>query len=221
MTTQRIWCRAWIKRVLPALIAMAFGIQTARGQTHSISCESVPIEFLGGSAEVSEIVCAAARQTVQVLDQCGIAIIGRIRVEIADTLDTQCGAPAYGSFDAASSTIKLASLSACIAHFPAGSSYSRLAPQLPLIARGIYYEGWRPSRTPRRVRSQDEFLQGIAAELAPHPIEAENAARDVFSLLAQAIDSGEIADVIGQLPTSIKELWPEGMRAWAAKRSKA
>jgi len=49
----------------------------------------------------------------------------------------------------------------------------------------------------------------------------ENAAIDVFSLLAQAIDSGEIADVIGQLPAGIKELWPEGMRTWAAKRGKA
>ena len=93
--------------------------------------------------------------------------------------------------------------------------------QLPLIARGIYYEGWRPSRTPQRTRSRDEFLQGVAAVLTPHPIKAEYAARDVFSLLAQAIDSGEIADVIGQLPASIKELWPEGIRTWAAKRSKA
>ena len=96
-----------------------------------------------------------------------------------------------------------------------------LGAQLPLIARGIYYEGWRPSRTPRKARSQDEFLEGVAAELAPHPIRAANATRDVFSLLAQAIDSGEIADVIGQLPTSIKELWPEGMRTWAARRAKA
>jgi hypothetical protein len=26
---------------------------------------------------------------------------------------------------------------------------------------------------------------------------------------------------IGQLPAGIKELWPEGMRTWAAKRGKA
>ncbi|MGD9715243.1 MAG: DUF2267 domain-containing protein [Thermomicrobiales bacterium] len=95
-----------------------------------------------------------------------------------------------------------------------------LGAQLPLIVRGVYYEGWRPSRTPGGARSRDEFLQGVAAELTPHPINAENAARDVFSLLAQAIDSGEIADVIGQLPASIKELWPEGMRTWAVRRGR-
>ncbi len=96
-----------------------------------------------------------------------------------------------------------------------------LAAQLPLIVRGVYYEGWRPSKTPEQLRSQDEFLEGVSAKLVPHPIGAEPATRDVFSLLAQAIDSGEIADVINQLPASIKELWPEGMRIWAAKRGVA
>jgi uncharacterized protein (DUF2267 family) len=94
-----------------------------------------------------------------------------------------------------------------------------LGAQLPLIVRGIYYEGWRPSQTPEKVRSQDEFLEGLSAKLAPHPIRAQSATRDVFSLLAQAIDSGEIANVINQLPAGIKELWPEGMRTWAAKRA--
>jgi uncharacterized protein (DUF2267 family) len=96
-----------------------------------------------------------------------------------------------------------------------------LGAQLPLIVRGIYYEGWRPSKTPEKMRSQDEFLEGVSAKLAPHPIGAQSATRDVFSLLAQAMDSGEIADVINQLPADIKKLWPEGMRAWAAKRGAA
>lgn len=94
-----------------------------------------------------------------------------------------------------------------------------LAAQLPIIVRGVYYEAWQPGKTPERVRSREEFLAGINAKLAPHPIGAENATRDVFSLLAQAIDSGEIADVINQLPDGIKELWPEGMRTWASERA--
>ncbi len=55
----------------------------------------------------------------------------------------------------------------------------------------------------------------------PHSVGAESATRDVFSLLAQAIDSGEIGDVINQLPVGIKELWPEGIRTWATKRGMA
>ena len=94
-----------------------------------------------------------------------------------------------------------------------------LGAQLPLIVRGIYYEGWRPNRTPERLRTVDEFLDGVADKLKPHPLSPEMAARDVFSLLALSIDSGEISDAIGQLPQGIKELWPEGMRKWAEKRS--
>ena len=45
-----------------------------------------------------------------------------------------------------------------------------LGAQLPLIVRGIYYEGWRPSKTPEKLHSQDEFLEGVSAKLAPHPI---------------------------------------------------
>lgn len=94
-----------------------------------------------------------------------------------------------------------------------------LAAQLPMIVRGIYYEGWQPLRTPEKVRSKDEFLAGIKDKLAPHPVSPDNATRDVFTLLAQAIDSGEISDVINQLPSGIKELWPQGMRRWADVRA--
>lgn len=95
-----------------------------------------------------------------------------------------------------------------------------LAAQLPTIVRGIYYEGWKPHHTPTKVRTREEFLDAVQTALMPHPVRAENATRDVLSLLAQAIDSGEIADVISQLPADIKELWPQGIRAWAESRGK-
>ena len=93
-----------------------------------------------------------------------------------------------------------------------------LAAQLPLIVRGVYYEAWQPGKNRRKVRSRNEFLAGVEAKLVPHPISGESATRDVFSLLAQAIDSGEVGDVINQLPAGIKELWPQGIRSWAEKR---
>lgn len=94
-----------------------------------------------------------------------------------------------------------------------------LAAQLPMVVRGIYFEGWRAKHTTEKVRTREQFLEGVAAKLAPHPIKAEHATRDVFALLALAIDSGEIADVINQLPAGIKELWPTGMNRWAESRA--
>jgi len=92
-----------------------------------------------------------------------------------------------------------------------------LAAQLPLIVRGVYFEGWRPAHTPEKLRAKKEFLSELAVKLRPHPVNAEQAARDVFALLAHHCDPGEIADVIGQLPGEIKELWPDWARAFGAK----
>lgn len=89
-----------------------------------------------------------------------------------------------------------------------------LGAQLPLIVRGIYFEGWEPSQVPHKVRTRQQFLDEIAMKLLPHRIPPEAAARDVFALLAHYVDPGEIADVIDQLPGEIKELWPDTARTF-------
>ncbi len=84
-----------------------------------------------------------------------------------------------------------------------------LGAQLPLLVRGIYYEGWQPHRVPHKVRTRQKFVDEVATALLPHTVPAERAIRDVFALLVHHCDPGEIADVIGQLPAELKELWPE------------
>lgn len=92
-----------------------------------------------------------------------------------------------------------------------------LGAQLPLIVRGVYYEGWQPAKTPERIRSRDVFLEGVSGKLVPHRIGAEDATRDVLALLASTVDAGEIRDVIGQLPDGIKTLWPQSARDRATR----
>jgi uncharacterized protein (DUF2267 family) len=89
-----------------------------------------------------------------------------------------------------------------------------LGAQLPVVVRGFYYEGWRPSKMSETRLSKRQFLEGLATKLAPHPIAAETAAQCVFSLLALAIDRGEVAKVMGHLPATLKELWPGHARDW-------
>ena len=89
-----------------------------------------------------------------------------------------------------------------------------LGQQLPLIVRGIYYEGWRPSHAPEKIRSKQKFLDQVTMRLLPHQIPPEPAVRDVFAMLAHHCDPGEISDVIGQLPADLKELWPESARTF-------
>jgi hypothetical protein len=35
------------------------------------------------------------------------------------------------------------------------------------IVRGVYYEGWQPAKTPEKLHSQGEFVEGVSAKLVP------------------------------------------------------
>jgi uncharacterized protein (DUF2267 family) len=89
-----------------------------------------------------------------------------------------------------------------------------LGAQLPIIVRGVYYEGWRPRQTPEKVRSKQKFLDEITIKLLPRRVPPEIAVKDVFALIAHHCDPGEIADVIDQLPSDIKDLWPVSSRTF-------
>jgi uncharacterized protein (DUF2267 family) len=94
-----------------------------------------------------------------------------------------------------------------------------LGAQLPLIVRGVYYDGWRPHRVPHKIRSKEKFLDALTEELLPYSYPVDWAVRHVFALLARHCDPGEIADVIGQMPADIKELWPEAARTFRKAES--
>ena len=89
-----------------------------------------------------------------------------------------------------------------------------LGAQLPTLIRGIYYESWRPSQTPERIRSKQAFLDEITIKLLPRRARAERAVQDVFALVAHHCDPGEISQVIDQLPRAIKKLWPKSAQTY-------
>jgi uncharacterized protein (DUF2267 family) len=82
---------------------------------------------------------------------------------------------------------------------------AQLAAQLPELVRGIYYEGWVPSRTPTSDRSVDEFLRRIADEaLLPGETEASYACSAAARLLRRHVSEGEIADVVAVFPEELR-----------------
>lgn len=86
-----------------------------------------------------------------------------------------------------------------------------LAAQLPLILKGVYYDGWNPSATPVKGRTKGEFLGRVAEPLhrGIPEADAEIVTRAVFRLIADHVSQGEVRDVRGILPTEVAELWPE------------
>jgi uncharacterized protein (DUF2267 family) len=86
---------------------------------------------------------------------------------------------------------------------------TRLGEALPVLIRGVYYEGWKPSRAPARRLDREGFLirieLGCRVEPGPDP---ELAARAVFSVLAKRVAAGEIGAVKAILSPDLRPLWP-------------
>jgi uncharacterized protein (DUF2267 family) len=87
---------------------------------------------------------------------------------------------------------------------------AQLAAQLPMLIRGLFYEGWRPAHKPRNYRHKQEFLDQVAKE-APELKSAalEPTVTAVFGLLASELGGGEIDQVRALLPAELRELWPK------------
>ncbi|MBO6763848.1 DUF2267 domain-containing protein [Maricaulis sp.] len=85
--------------------------------------------------------------------------------------------------------------------------------QLPMLIRGLFFEGWRLAGKPTGERSIDSFCEHVGHELPPHfPMDAQTVARGVFATLATRVDAGEIGKVIDHLPVPLRALWPEVAR---------
>ncbi len=83
-----------------------------------------------------------------------------------------------------------------------------LAAQLPLLLRGVYYEGFNPSQTPRKL-DRDEFLVQVAEDAViddNDPFDAQEAVRAASSMLRARITEGQMQDVFSQLPGGLREL---------------
>ena len=87
---------------------------------------------------------------------------------------------------------------------------AQLGAQLPLLVRGLYYEGWRPAGEPWKERHREGFLARLKHEMHGYAEkkEPEAVARAVFRVLSRRVSEGEIDDVRQLLPTEIRDLWP-------------
>jgi uncharacterized protein (DUF2267 family) len=84
-----------------------------------------------------------------------------------------------------------------------------LGAQLPILIRGIYYEGWKVTGKPVKERHKSEFLDHIAAAFRDDDtVDPERVMRAVLKVLSRHISKGEAENVKHLLPKSLQELWP-------------
>jgi len=91
--------------------------------------------------------------------------------------------------------------------------------QLPLLVRGIFYEGYRPADQPKHYRTLDEWNDEVRRELDQIPADApapEEATRAVFTVMSEELDWGAVRKTFTSLPEPVRTLWP-GVPEEAAK----
>lgn len=82
-----------------------------------------------------------------------------------------------------------------------------LAAQCPMLVRGFYYEGWKPSLAPNKERTKEQFLDSVRESLRTNSeISPEQAVKATLALLEREISVGEMADVRQMLPAEVREL---------------
>jgi len=83
-----------------------------------------------------------------------------------------------------------------------------LSAQLPLLVRGIFFEGWVPAKVPAEFRSVDDFLERVKSAFENDPlVEPDVAIEAVFSLLRCHISTGQYRQVASVMRKPLRDLW--------------
>lgn len=129
---------------------------------------------------------------------------------VAETLGVESGQQAYGALRATLHALRDRLPPEDAVHFSA---------QLPLIIRGLFFDGWKMSRTPDEDDTIVAFCERVEGELPPaFPIDSRTVVHGIFDVLWRRVDAGETAKIIERLPHALRVLWPLTARREAGAR---
>lgn len=98
---------------------------------------------------------------------------------------------------------------------------AHLGAQLPMLIRGFYYEGWRPSLEVCKLH-RDEFFDCVLSHFTRTALEdsdPELVIRAVFHTLSRNIAPGEVQKIIHLLPADLRGLWESAETGTARAQS--
>ncbi|WP_236614259.1 DUF2267 domain-containing protein [Stutzerimonas azotifigens] len=85
---------------------------------------------------------------------------------------------------------------------------AHLSAQLPVLIRGIFYDGFHPAETPSRERTREAFMAKVHGAVTNLEVDPEQAAKAVFEVLARHIEPRESEKLAGMFPAEMRDLWP-------------
>jgi uncharacterized protein (DUF2267 family) len=85
---------------------------------------------------------------------------------------------------------------------------AHFAAQLPMLIRGIYFDGWDPSRVPEKI-DRDEFLHRVRRELS-YDLRGgpEELVATVLNVVRNHVNEGEWQDIKSSLPRDLAAVLP-------------
>jgi uncharacterized protein (DUF2267 family) len=84
---------------------------------------------------------------------------------------------------------------------------AQLAAQLPLIVRGLFFEGWHPASTPVHVRRPEDLIALFEQKAGDgFGVDAERALAATFEVLRRHVSRGELDSLAHVLPRSLADL---------------
>lgn len=83
---------------------------------------------------------------------------------------------------------------------------AQLSAQLPLLVRGIFYEGWDPTRSLQHERTAEAFVRRFQQHSAIREMDASDAVAAAYRVLSRRVSGGEVAQVIASLPEPVRDL---------------
>ncbi len=81
-----------------------------------------------------------------------------------------------------------------------------LGAQLPMLIRGLYYDGWRQGKH-HHGRDRDAIHAVLRSQLGNETISATRILEAVIHLLARHVSRGEMEHIVFVLPRQIAALW--------------
>ncbi len=87
---------------------------------------------------------------------------------------------------------------------------AQFSAQLPILIRGMFFEGWQPNLVPLPERRASDLIQAIEHHVGDViEYRGQQDIVTVFKFLNARISAGEVNDIRANLPEDIRALWPE------------
>ena len=83
-----------------------------------------------------------------------------------------------------------------------------LGDELPMVMKGMYYEGYSTHGKPDKMKNREEFFNKVQEKSSNVPIKTEEATKAVFHILDKKLGGGgELNQVKANLPNDIQKFW--------------